>query len=356
MPSPLVNRSIQRRASNASVRRTLLVQTSYLGDTVLSTPLIAALHQLHPRTQLWLMTTPAAAGLVTDDPLVHRVIAFDKRGRDRGFTGILRMSRRLRRIRFDRAYALQRSYRTGLILFLSGIPHRTGFQSARLASLFHSRQARDAAQHDVFRNLSLLAGEAPLSAFDASLRLFPPAVERLEPEIAVQIINPKPYVLLVPGSAWPTKRWRWEHFRTVADRLLGRGYRVILIGAAADRAVSRRVARGLGVVDLTGKTSIPASMTLVRHAAGVVCNDSLAQHLASTFRKPCVVVFCATSPAFGFGPWQNPNAVVVEAKNLACKPCARHGGPRCPNGTQACMQTPQPQAVIDALESVLPAP
>ncbi len=356
MPSPSAIRANRRRPSNASARRTLLVQTSYLGDTILSTPLIAALHQLHPRGQLWLMTTPASAGLVADDPLVHQVIAFDKRGRDKGFAGVLRMSRRLRRLGFDRAYALQRSYRTALILALSGIPHRTGFQSAKFSFVFHSRQVRRNDQHDVLRNLALLTGEAPLSVFDTALRLFPPPLERITPELAALVRHPRPYVLLVPGSAWKTKRWYWKHFRTVAERLTGRGYRVFLMGAPADRDVGRRVAGDLPVVDLTGHTSVPASVVLVQHAAGVVCNDSMAQHLASAFGKPCVVVFCATSPAFGFGPWQNPNAVVVEAQDLACKPCARHGSRRCPTGTQACMETPQPQAVLDALESVLPAP
>ena len=353
---PTVRRAIHRRPANESAGRTLLVQTSYLGDTILSTPLIAALHQLHPRTQLWLMTTPAAAGLVANDPLVHRVIAYDKHGRDRGFAGILRMRRRLRGIGFDRAYALQRSYRTACMLRLSGIPHLTGFRSAKFSLAFHSRQVRRADEHDVLRNLALLADEAPLSELGTSLRLFPPPVARIDPELAAHIRNPKPYVLLVPGSAWRTKRWHWQHYRTVAGRLLDRGYRVLLMGAAADRSVSRRVARGLPVVDLAGTTSVPAAMTLVKHAAGVVCNDSMALHLASAFRKPCVVVFCATSPAFGFGPWQNPNAVVVEAQDLACKPCARHGGRHCPTGTQACMEALEPQAVLDALESVLPAP
>ncbi len=142
----------------------------------------------------------------------------------------------------------------------------------------------------------------------------------------------------------------------MADSLLDMGYRVLLLGAAADKAVGRRVARGRPVSDLTGRTSVAEAMVMVQHAAGIVCNDSMALHLASAFRKPCVAVFCATSPAFGFGPWQNPNAVVVEADDLPCKPCARHGGRQCPTGTHACMEAPPPQTVLDALKSVLPAP
>ncbi len=356
MPSLPINRAACRRPPNESARRILLVQTSYLGDTILSTPLIAALHKRYPGTELWMMTTPAAADLVRGDPLVHQVIVFDKRGRDGGFAGLLRMSRRLRRLAFDRVYALQRSYRTALMLCLSGIRHRTGFRTAKWSFLYHSKPPRSPDPHDVHRNLALLAGESPLTVYETSLRLFAPPVDRLAPELAAHIQPRSPYVLLVPGSAWKTKRWHWKHFRTVADHLLDRGYRVILMGAAADQAVGHRVAHGRPVIDLTGRTTVAAAMTMVRHAAGIVCNDSMALHLASAFRKPCVAVFCATSPAFGFGPWQNPNAIVVEAEDLPCKPCARHGGNQCPTGTRACMEALQPQPVLDALKSVLPAP
>lgn len=349
------NRTDTHRAPGAN-RRLLLVQTSYLGDTILSTPLIAGLHQLHPRAELWMMTTPAGAELVRSDPLVHAVIVFDKRSRDRGFSGLLRMSRHLRRLAFDRAYALQRSYRTTLMLGLSGIRHRTGFRKAKWSFCYHVRRPQNPAQHDVHRNLALLTDEAPQAAFESAIRLYPPPVDRIAPVLARHIHHQTPYVLLVPGSAWETKRWHWKHYRALAKHLIDRGYRVILLGSPADRALNRRVARGLAVIDLAGQTSVAEAMTMVQQAVGIVCNDSMALHLASAFRTPCVAIFCATSPTFGFGPWQNPNAVVMELGGLSCKPCARHGGRHCPTGTRSCMEDLQPEAVLDALTSVLPAP
>ena len=362
MPSFSINKACRRRRPNASptprtsgaLQRILLVQTSYLGDTILSTPLIAGLHQLYPQAQLWLMTNPAGAELVRDDPLVHEVIVFDKRSQDRGLSGLLRMSRQLRHLAFDRAYALQRSHRTTLILRLSGIPHRTGFKNARWSFCYHVRRPRNPDQHDVQRNLTLLTAEAPRHRFQTTLRLFPPSLERIAPDLAGQIHRSRPFIILAPGSVWETKRWSWKHYRTVADCLIDRGYRVILLGAAADKPINHRVAQGLDVIDLTGRTSVAEAMTTVQHAAGMVCNDSMALHLASAFHTPCVAVFCATSPAFGFGPWQNPNAVVKELDDLACKPCARHGGRHCPTGTRACMEALGPEPVLSALMSVLP--
>ena len=363
MLQPSINRPDGRPLSepgsppaSEAARRILIVQTSHLGDTVLSTPLIGALHQLYPGTELWMLTTPAGADVVRRDPRLQAVIVFDKRERDEGFAGLLRMSRRLRRLAFDRVYALQRSHRTSLMLGLSGIRHRTGFSSAKWSFLYHVRRPRDAEQHDVLRNLSLLAAEAPLTSLPTTIRLFPPGIDEIDPELARQVNHPTPYVLIVPGSAWETKRWHWQHFRTVAGHLVDQGYRVILIGAGADQDINRRVARNLAVVDLTNHTSVAEAMTLVQHAAGMVCNDSMALHLASAFRKPCVAVFCATSPDFGFGPWQNPHARVVEQEDLSCRPCARHGGRRCPTGTRACMEALSPDRVLEALQTVLPVP
>ena len=337
-------------------KRILIVQTSYLGDTILSTPVVAGVHRLHPEAELWMMTTPAGKGLVSRDPLLAGVIPFDKRKQDAGIGGILRTGRLLRTHGFARAYALQRSYRTALTLLAAGIPHRTGFAKARMPFLYHRRQPRRPSDHDVLRNLSILAGEAPLAAFDTGLRLYPPPAEDLARNLRNLLETGRPLALLVPGSAWATKMWPWQHYRSVADRLITRGFTVALLGGPEDREVNHKVADHSAVVDLAGRTSVAEAMALVRHAGLVVCNDSMALHLASAFRVPCVAVFCATSPAFGFGPWQNPRSEVVEKQGLHCKPCARHGGPTCPTGTRACMEDLPPESVIDAIERVLRVP
>jgi len=336
--------------------RILIVQTSYLGDTILSTPVIAGVHHLYPEAELWMMTTPAGTGLVARDPLLAGVIPFDKRQRNAGAAGILRMGRALRDKGFERAYAVQRSYRTALTLLAAGIPNRTGFANARLPFLYHHRQPRRPSDHDVLRNLSLLAGEAPLKAFDTRLRLYPPPAGDLGPKARHLVDTGRPLALLVPGSAWATKMWPWQHYRAVAEHLVQQDFTVALLGGPEDRAVNRRVADHLAVADLAGETSVAEAMALVRHAGLVVCNDSMALHLASAFRVPCVAVFCATSPSFGFGPWQNPRAAVVEKQGLDCKPCTRHGGRSCPTGTRACMDDLPPENVIRAVAEVLAAP
>ena len=62
----------------------LVIQTSFLGDVVLTTPLLAALAGRGP---VDVVVRPAAAPLLANHPAVRDVIVFDKRGTDRGLIG-----------------------------------------------------------------------------------------------------------------------------------------------------------------------------------------------------------------------------------------------------------------------------
>ncbi|MFZ5766880.1 MAG: lipopolysaccharide heptosyltransferase II [Thermodesulfobacteriota bacterium] len=325
----------------------LIVQTSYLGDVILSTPVIAGVRQAYPSAEIWMMTTPRAADLVIRDPLLAGVITLDKRGRDAGITGLARMVKRLRGMAFDMVFSLHRSYRTAIILTLAAIPVRIGFSDARLSFLYHQCRRRNQADHDVLRNLAIL-DDGNFSPVATDLRLHPPSAVAGEKVIAAQPASP--YAVLVPGSAWATKRWHSEGYRRTALYLLKLGYQVVLLGSPADIPINRQVAAGLQVHDLAGQTSVADAMALISGAGLVVCNDSMALHAASAFKVPTVAIFCATTPLFGFGPWKN-NAMVVE-KELTCRPCSRHGGHRCPNGTEACMRNIDFDRIVAAIHSV----
>jgi heptosyltransferase-2 len=109
------------------------------------------------------------------------------------------------------------------------------------------------------------------------------------------------------------------------------------------------VADGLaGVQNLCGETSLLDLVELIRGASVVVCNDSVALHIASATQTPVVVVFCSTSPRFGFGPW-GTEARILEKDGLFCKPCSRHGRRVCPNGTNACMTGVTSSQVVQAV-------
>ncbi len=330
----------------------LLAQTSFLGDVILSTPVISGIKRIYSEAELWMMTTPLSSSLVIHDPLLAGVLIDDKKGKNSGFTGLLKMKRQIKEMAFDRVYSLHRSHRTSLLLWLSRIPLRIGFADAKLSFLYHEIRKRNPKDHDVIRNLSLLSGEAPIMSLNSELRLYPPEYDELGDDTKQMLPSRGAYVVLVPGSVWKTKMWHWEGYRKVAKFMLNKGYDVVLLGTNADRNVNIKVSRGLKLINLTGKTNIADAMYIIKYSKLVVCNDSMALHLASAFKIQNVAIFCATSPEFGFSPWQN-NAIVVEKKGLDCKPCQRHGGKTCPTGTEACMKELSHIDVIHVAEKLL---
>jgi heptosyltransferase II len=332
--------------------RILVVQTSFFGDLILSTPVIKALAEIHPAAEISVMTTKAARPLIERDPLIKRVISFDKRGEHRGFKGFWLMVNELRSYQFDCVYSLHRSYRTSLLLAFARIPLRIGFRKARLSFLYHRLKDRHASQHDVLRNLSLLDGEGSYDREHISLRLTAPEASQVSDRIRRFSEFERRPVVIFPGSEWQTKMWHWQGYRQVAAYLISRGYPLLILGGSREKAVATLVSQGLQAENLAGTTTLDEVLYLVKNAALVICNDSMALHVAAALQVPVIPIFCSTSPTFGFGPWRVASRV-LERDDLACKPCRRHGSRVCPLGTEECMRGLSSAVVIKAAVDLL---
>ncbi len=316
----------------------LLVQCSFLGDMILSTPVIRAIHERHPGASVTLMTTPLAAPLMALDPDLSEVIVFDKRGREKGLAGILKKAAQLKKKRFDLVYSLHRSYRTSLVLFLASIPERIGFSDASLSFLYTRRVNRLEQGHAVLRNLSLVQTYPEPYKDAPAMRLVVPGESAVSPAVLDEVSKSGPYAVLAPGSAWETKQWHWQGFARLSTLLDQMGIRVLLVGGPDETGTCRDIAQNGAAADFSGRLALPETLFLMSRACLVVTNDSMTLHMASALKRPMVAVFCSTIPGFGFGPWQNPLARIVEQADLDCRPCGRHGHKTCPNGTKACMQ------------------
>jgi heptosyltransferase-2 len=335
----------------------LVVQTSFLGDVVLTTPLVSALRRRLAPRRLAVLVRPEAAPLLEGHPDVDVVLTDDKRGRDRGVRGLARVARRVAREGFDVAVSPHRSFRTALLLAAARVPRRIGFRQARGAFLYHTRVPRDRRRHDVERNLALVSAfdDTPAAVGDATATgplHVPVTREAAARAAAVLPAGDGPLAGIAPGSVWATKRWSAEGYAAVVAGLAADGVRVVILGAPEDAALAERIRReaGAGTV-LAGRTDLATLVAVVDRLGVLVANDSAPMHVACARGVPVVAVFCATTPALGYGPW-GPRATVVEA-DVACRPCARHGGRSCPRGTEDCIWLVEPAAVLAAARTAL---
>ena len=329
----------------------LVIQTSFLGDAVLTTPLLS---QLANRGAVDVVTTPAAAGLLTNHPAVRRVIPYDKRDSERGLIGLWALGRRLRATGYDVAILAQGSWRSAALALLAGIPSRIGFSTSAGRLLYTKRVAYRADLHHAARLLMLARpnGREP-TADELRPSLAPGEAERVAVDALLGDRAPRnggALVALAPGSIWGTKRWPFypELARALAD-----GAQLVIVGSESDAQSAAAIMDvAPGAIDATGRLSLLASAELIGRCRVLVSNDSAPMHLASAMGTPTVAIFGPTVPDFGFGPLA-PGSMVVGHDALPCRPCDRHGPQRCPLGHHRCMRDLPPELVADRVRALL---
>jgi lipopolysaccharide heptosyltransferase II len=323
----------------------LVIQTAFLGDVVLTTPLLAALAERHGPVDV--VTTPAAAPLVETHPAVRQVIPYDKRGRDQGLAGMLGLARRLAAARYEVAYLPHRSLRSAALAFLARVPRRVGFADG-WPLLYTETRRRPRTSHEIDRLLGL-AG-APAAAFPPGL--YPrPQDERVVDACLTDAGIAGDFVALAPGSIWGSKRW--PSYEELASRLAAR-VAVVVVGGVEDAELGRSIAaavRGAGgrVLDACGRLTLLQSAALIGRARLLVTNDSAPLHFASALGTRVVALFGPTVPEFGFGP-VGAGDLALGVTELACRPCSDHGPPACPLGHHRCMRELRVATVVTALE------
>ena len=321
--------------------RVLVIQTAWLGDAVLTTPLVAAVAARHDAVDV--LSTPDAAPLFATLPEVVSVLAYDKHGAQRGIRHALRIASTLRARRYAAAYLPHRSVRSAVVAWLAGIPRRIGFANApALARALYTERVPLPDGHESAR-LAALAGGAPT---DLRVVLTPADRAAARRVLEAEGVH-APFIALAPGSARPTKRW--PHFAGLAERLAAEGRSVVVLGAPED---ADRVPAAPRIANFAGRLPIRTSAAVVAHAAVAVANDSAVMHIAQAVGTPVVAIFGPTAPSLGFAP-RGPRDRVVEHAGLACRPCSTHGGARCPLGHHRCLRDLPVARVLAAVRETL---
>lgn len=328
----------------------LVIQTSFLGDTVLTTPLLATLAERGP---VDVVVTPLGSSLLRGNPAVRRVITYDKRGRDAGVLGLRRLALQLRTGRYEAAYLAQGSLRSAVLARAARITRRVGFDTSAGRALYTERIRYRRDRHHAERLWRLAAGDGADAPDAARLRptLYPSADDRAAVDALLEeIADAGPLVALAPGSIWGTKRW--PHFVALAAAL--DEVRLAVVGSGDDSALAETIAAAAPgrVVDATGRLSLLASAELIRRSAVLVANDSAPTHLASGVGTPTLTLFGPTVPAFGFGPLA-PRSQALGVDELVCRPCHPHGPRECPLGHFDCMRTLEPSRVAAQVRNLL---
>jgi len=318
-----------------------------MGDVLLTTPLVRAIRTRHPEARITFVTKSAFAPLLSHNPRITELIAYDPA------TPLARLTERLRAERFDHRLDLHGSLRSGALRWSVGGRWR-GYPKHRFARSVLIRLKRDLyrdRRHVVERYFDA-ARDLDVRPDEGSLELFisRPSLDQARDFLAGGGIGEGgSLVALVPGAAHATKRWPVAHWQRLAATLTAAGRDVVVLGGAAERSIGADIAVAAGdrAMNAAGLFDLQGSGALLKQARCAVTGDTGLMHMATAVGTPVVALFGPTVRQFGFTPYRS-RATVLE-RSLDCRPCSAMGGPRCPLGHHRCLVDITADEVVEAI-------
>lgn len=349
-PLPLSAAGLAMRSSpeSGSDTRSLVIAPQWIGDAVMTEPLLRRLHA-HGET-LTVGALPWVAPVYRAMPQVSEVIEFPFQHGGLQFKARRSLARQIGG-RYDSAYVLPNSLKSSLLPFLAGIPRRVGYLGEARVGLLTHRLKNPRNKPPMVAFYSALSGDKDgLEEDRPRLRL---DGAQADAEIRALGLERGGYVVFAPGAEFgPAKRWPAGHFARLA-RLLARP--VVLLGSGKEAPLCAGISQSVPdrCIDLAGKTSLATAIAVISAAQAVVSNDSGLMHVAAAFGLPQIALFGSSSPLHT--PPLNDRATVLWLKTdphyqppLDCSPCFER---ECPLGHTRCLVDLAPERVAAALAS-----
>lgn len=360
-------------------RRILAVRLDNLGDLLMTTPALAALHESLPGASITLLGGPSAAAAAPHLPMVDAVwpvaMPWTAMGREslqhedaHPGSAERELAERLAKENFDAAVIFtvctQSALPAALLCRMAGIPLRLAHCRENPYGLLtdwvpETDRIGDGMRHEVQRQLALVASVG-CTTRDERLRWRVNDVEREAVAARLQALGiapDQPFAVMHPGSTAATRRWPAERFGELAAALVQRtGIAVVFAGDTGDLAeVSAALAAtsparpDAPIVSLAGELGLGELAALIGQAQLVVCNNSAPSHLAAALGTPVACLYALTNPQHT--PWRVSSEVLNQ--DVPCRWCLKSV---CPQQHHRCLRDVQPPQVLAAALRLLQEP
>jgi heptosyltransferase-2 len=317
------------------LKKILIIQSAFIGDVVLATPVLEKLHNAFPQAKIDFLLRAGNESLFADHPFINEILIWEKRKNK--YPELLNTILNVRKRKYDVVVNLQRFFSSGLISAFSKAPYKAGFNKNPLSFLYNHKAIHEIGKkgdshfpHEINRNLSCLDGLCETS--ETKMKLYP----SFEDMAWAQSFSEEAFITISPSSVWYTKQVPANVWNSFIGEI--KGYKIVLLGGKGDQSYAEEVANSHPgkVLVMAGQLSFLRSAALMKYAAMNYVNDSAPLHFASAVDAPVTAVYCSTIPEFGFGPKSTHSYILQTMEELECRPCGLHGKKECPLGHFRC--------------------
>jgi lipopolysaccharide heptosyltransferase II len=337
--------------------RILVTRLQYLGDAILTLPLVDAIRERYPEATVDYLCRPPSSELLRRDPRFDRVFELGPQG---GAAATLQLVRRLRERSYDAVVDLYSNPRSAWLSRLTGARVRIGGNRRGRRRLYThpvtvAPEVRSAMAHHLAHVDCLDVHAAERKPV---VTLAPEEIELargLLDALGVETRRPqRPRIGIHPGGKWEVKRWPAEYFAALVE-VLARQWDstvIALSGPDEERYTSELQARVGDAAVFVPVLPVRAVASVLTLLDGMVVSDGGIMHLSVAVGTPTVGIFGSAEPDIWF-PYERFGPYAAAFVPMECRPCHRHV---CPLGHTDCLKRLAPERVAETLRTVVSRP
>lgn len=339
----------------------LVVRYRFIGDMILTIPFLRNLRYAYPDAQIDMLVAPNSGEVIENCPYVNNFIYFDTtrkhkyengKGKQKSFWYYVS---ELRKIKYDKAYILKRSFSSALLCFFAGIKERIGYDTEGRGLLLTKKVKYNTKKHESLCFLDVLEADN-IEIKDNYLENWIQDENKQKAENLLKSHGVKPgeqYAVVSASASNESKIWGTDNFARVIEYLSNKkGIIPVFIGAKQDSKIYEQMKYiedlNITPVNLCGEVNIKDSLAILKNAKFIIGNDSGTLHMASSVGTPVIGIY-------GPMPFEKWKALgdknILLCGNLPCMPCSLKI--KCPNNN-ACLKTIKVEQVIRAIDKLLP--
>jgi len=313
------------------ISRILITRLRFLGDVVLTTPLIREVHRAFPEAYVAYLAEKPFGEILKNNPHLKEIISLERKEiaslpltrRAFAHAGFIK---RLREGNFDLVIDLLGNPRSGLLSLLTGAKYRLGpARRGRRAYYTHLVPEPDGLHHQIEAHLEFLRalGLDPSEA-DLQTEVFVSDEEKDEVRsfLADNRLSSHPLIVIHPGASWPAKCWLPERFAQVATRLQRdlKASTVLLCGPNEQGMTSEVLQAMRGKPHVAEGLTIRQLTALLSECDLFITNDAGPLHIACALGRPTLALYGPGDPTAWFPYPLNDKQVAIH-RPPSCWPC-----------------------------------
>lgn len=317
-------------------KKILTINFGGIGDEILFFPTLKTIKKVYPKSEITLVTEPRSAAAQNLTELVDNIITCDIKSKHKNIE-IIKFLLKVWKNNYDIAFSAGSSKMVSILLFLTGIKEKYGYESGKLSKKILTKAIplrKNQYAANMYNDLTSAINN------DEKTDLPEVYVSQTSTYYMQNLIgeqnNDKKLVLIHPGVSKMSikknivKFWSSENWINLIIKLLKENnYRVALVGGPDDKEIFTKIREEIeshnltsdNLLDLYGKTkNIGHLAALIKMSDILVCVDSAPMHIAVGVKTPVAAIFGPTDEYKLLPVWDS-RFTAIKNDTIECRPC-----------------------------------